>query len=198
MPRAKAFDPDVALERAVELFWQRGYDGSSMAKLLEFMGISRQSLYDTYGDKHKLFLSALDRYRENLAVGLERMLASHESGVAGIRAVFDWVGDEVLGKPEHRSCLIANAALERGQHDEEVRERVAAHFANVEQLFFAALERDREAGRLPAGRDTRALARSLTNTIHGLGVLARGGVSGDVLRDTVEASFVLIGAPACA
>jgi TetR/AcrR family transcriptional repressor of nem operon len=187
MPRAKAFDPDVALDRAVELFWRRGYDGASMAKLLEFMGISRQSLYDTFGDKHTLFLAAMDRYRGGLKVKLEKTLAEAESGHAGIRAVFDWVTCEVLEKPEHRSCLMANAALELGQNDPEVRERVAEHLRTVEDLFCAALERDMNGE--SEERDPRARARYLTNAIHGLGILARGGASTSVLRDTIETTL---------
>lgn len=189
MPRAKAFDPSVALDRAVELFWQRGYEGASMTMLLEAMDISRQSLYDTFGDKHKLFLAALDRYRDNLHVELQRLMDTHESGRAGIRAVFDMVGREVLDRPEHRSCMMANAALELGQHDVDVRGRVAGHLARVEELFHAALERDRAAGRIAGDRDIRADARCLVNAIHGLGVLGRAGVARAVIDDAIAATL---------
>jgi TetR/AcrR family transcriptional repressor of nem operon len=189
MPRAKAFDPSVALDRAVELFWQRGYEGASMTMLLQAMDISRQSLYDTFGDKHKLFLAALDRYRSNLHVELGRIMDTHESGRAGIHAVFDMVGREVLDRPEHRSCMMANAALELGQHDDAVRGRVAGHLAQVEELFHAALERDRAAGELPTERDTRAAARCLVNAIHGLGVLGRAGVTRSVIDETIAATL---------
>jgi TetR/AcrR family transcriptional regulator, transcriptional repressor for nem operon len=189
MPRAKAFDPSVALDRAVELFWQRGYEGASMTMLLDAMDISRQSLYDTFGDKHKLFLAALDRYRHNLHVELARLMAISESGRAGIRAVFDMVGREVLDRSEHRSCMMANAALELGQHDDAVRGRVASHLAQVEELFHDALERDRAAGQLAAERDTRAAARCLVNAIHGLGVLGRAGVKRSVIDDTIATTL---------
>jgi TetR/AcrR family transcriptional repressor of nem operon len=189
MPRAKAFDPSVALDRAVELFWQRGYEGASMTMLLEAMDISRQSLYDTFGDKHKLFLAALDRYRGNLHVELRRLMATHTSGRAGIRAEFDMVGREVLDRPEHRSCMMANAALELGQSDPDVRGRVAGHLAQVEELFHDALERDRAAGEIDGERDTRADARCLVNAIHGLGVLGRAGVSRSVIDDTIAATL---------
>jgi TetR/AcrR family transcriptional repressor of nem operon len=191
MPRAKAFDPSVALDRAVELFWQRGYEGASMTLLLEAMEISRQSLYDTFGDKHKLFLAALDRYRSNLHVELRRLLATHDTGRAGIRAVFDMVGREVLDRPEHRSCMMANAALELGQHDDAVRGRVAGHLAQVEELFHSALERDRAAGEIPPERDTQAAARCLVNAIHGLGVLGRAGVERSVIEVTITATLAI-------
>jgi TetR/AcrR family transcriptional regulator, transcriptional repressor for nem operon len=189
MPRAKAFDPSDALDRAVELFWQRGYEGASMTLLLQAMQISRQSLYDTFGDKHKLFLAALDRYRSNLHVELDRLMATHESGRAGIRAVFDMVGREVLDRPEHRSCMMANAALELGQHDDAVRGRVAGHLAAVEELFHAALERDRAAGDISSDRDSRADARCLVNAIHGLGVLGRAGVTRSTIDATISATL---------
>jgi TetR/AcrR family transcriptional repressor of nem operon len=189
MPRAKAFDPSVALDRAVELFWQRGYEGASMTMLLEAMDISRQSLYDTFGDKHRLFLAALDRYRGNLHVELRRVMERESSGCAGIRAVFDMVGREVLDRPEHLSCMMANAALELGQHDDAVRGRVAGHLAQVEDLFHDALERDRAAGAIAGDRDTRAAARCLVNAIHGLGVLGRAGVSRSIIDETIAATL---------
>jgi TetR/AcrR family transcriptional repressor of nem operon len=192
MPRAKAFDPDTALDRAVELFWRRGYDGASMTMLLEFMGISRQSLYDTFLDKHHLYLAAIDRYRTMLHEQLHSLLNERATGRDGIRAVFELVDREVLDHPEHRSCLLANAALELGQRDGEVRERVAAHLAELEELFYSALERDRVAGAIEPNRDTRAQARCLTSTIHGLGVLARGGADRQVLQDTIASTLAMV------
>lgn len=189
MPRAKAFDPDVVLERAVELFWQLGYDGASMAKLLAAMKISRQSLYDTFGDKHTLFLLAIDRYRERTGDGIEAMLAEAETPLAGIRACFDWVLREVIDRAEYRSCFMANSALELGQRDPEVRERVGAHLSRVEGLMHGALEQAQARGELTADRELRDLARLLTTTIHGIGIMARGGVPPEQLRASVNAAL---------
>ena len=191
MPRAKAFDPDIVLDRAIELFWRRGYEGASMAKLLEYMGISRQSLYDTFGDKHRLFLAAVDRYCVNLRSEFERIVSAQASGSAGIRAGFDWVRSEVVDHPEHRSCLMANSALELGQRDPELRARVAEHLREIEEVFFTALERD-TVGEFNGDRNNRALARFLTNSMHGLGVLSRGGASQLVMRDTIETTLSVL------
>lgn len=192
MPRAKAFDPDVALERAVELFWRQGYEGTSMAQLLAFMGISRQSLYDTYGNKHALFLSAVDRYRANLVVNFSAVTSAHESPLAGLRA---WVGhvlSEVVEHPDHRACFMANSALELGQRDPELRERVNEHLRNVEDGLTDLLERAQACGELDEGRDARALGRFLTNALHGLGVLSRGGASRAVLRDSIDVTLSVL------
>lgn len=192
MPRAKAFDPEAALDRAVELFWRLGYEGTSMAKLLEFMGISRQSLYDTYGDKHSLFLAAIDRYRGNVQRQLATLIAEQATAAAAVRAVFEWVNQAVFEHAEHRSCLMANAALELGQRDPEVRERVADHLREVEGVFTTVLERGQRAGELDPNRDMQALARFLTNSIHGLGILARGGAPTPVLRDTITTTLAVL------
>ena len=192
MPRAKSFNPDVVLDRAVELFWRSGYDGTSMTKLLDFMGISRQSLYDTFGDKRSLFLAALDRYRATVKTELGAQLERSAPLAVKIRATFDWVTQAVLVHPERRSCFMANSALELGQHDPEVRARVSAHLLDVEELFFSALEHGRSEGELARDRDTRALARFLTNSIHGLGVMARGGSSEPVLHDSIETTLSVL------
>jgi TetR/AcrR family transcriptional repressor of nem operon len=158
------------------------------------MGISRQSLYDTFGDKHRLYLAVLDRYRANVQRELAGLIAAETTARASIRAMFEWVNQIVIETPEHRACLMANSALELGQRDEEVRERVYAHLRDVEEMFFGVLERGQRAGELAADRDVRALARFLPNSVHGLGVLARGGAPTPVLRDTIETTLTVLDA----
>lgn len=192
MPRSKAFDPDEVLDRAVELFWRRGYAATSMAALLATMGISRQSLYDTYGDKHTLYLRALDRYRDQLHREFERCLSAGDSPVAGVRAFVDHVEQNVVGEAARRSCMLANAAIELGQHDPEVRERVADHLARVDAGLRRALSRAAERGELGEGRDPVALAGLLTLALHGLGVLARGGVPPPTVRASLDAALALL------
>lgn len=192
MPRAKAFDPDVALDRAVELFWRLGYEGTSMAKLLEFMGISRQSLYDTYGDKHTLFLAVVDRHSSHVQAQFSTIVETGPTPLGSIRAIFDWVEREVVEVPEHRSCLMSNCALELGQRDPAIRERVSEHLSQVEDVFHGQLLRAQELGELAPAANARALARFLTNAIHGLGVLARGGAPSPVVRDSIDTTLSVL------
>lgn len=163
-----------------------------MTMLLGFMGISRQSLYDTFGDKHSLFMSALRRYRSMVRTELEARLGQPGSAKVNIRAVFEWVGEIVLAQPERRSCLMANSSLELGRRDAEVQAEVQAHLHDVEESFFTALERARVEGELADDKQPRALARFLTNAIHGLGILARGGADDRVLRDSIEVTLAAI------
>src|SRR5438093_12545846 len=88
MPRPKSFDEDVVLDQAVELFWERGYDGTSLADLEAHLGLGRQSLYNTFGDKQALFLKALERYRRDAAQGPIAHLAAPGAGFADIRKYF--------------------------------------------------------------------------------------------------------------
>nr|WP_255216765.1 TetR family transcriptional regulator C-terminal domain-containing protein [Pseudenhygromyxa sp. WMMC2535] len=135
----------------------------------------------------------MDRYQERTHETLEDIFAKHDSGLAGIHAVFDWVLGAVVEHPDHRSCLMANSALELGQRDQAVRERVCEHLQRVEERFFTALAQAQASGELRSHQDLRALARLLTNAIHGLGVLSRGGLPSATLRDSVGATLAALG-----
>ena len=190
--RGKTFDSDFVLDRAIEVFWQHGYDGTSIAQLLAMMAISRQSLYDTFGDKHGLYLAALERYRAKLGEALNRVLDEHASAQARIHAMFGLVQQTVLDPADRRSCLLANAALELGQRDPRVRALVAEHLREVEDRLFRILVEGQVTGELAHDRDARAIAAFLTNALHGLGVLARGGASPASVRDAITTTLAVV------
>lgn len=202
MSRIKEFEPEKAIDRALDLFWRLGYEGASMRDLLEHMKISRQSLYDTFGDKRSLFLKVLARY-EALAVAgmldtltrmswarpIERPLTA---GVA-IRGYFELFLSEVALDRPRGSCLMANTAIEVGTTDPEIQAVVRAYFTRVEDALHAVLVRAHEAGELPANRDPRALARHLLNVLHGLGVMSRAGASRMALRQMIDVGLSVLG-----
>src|SRR5215831_3253346 len=88
MPRPKAFDPDEALQKAMQVFWERGYAATSVEDLVQRMGINRFSLYSTFGGKHQLFVAALERYRETIVADLVGALEQSAAGRAAIRHFF--------------------------------------------------------------------------------------------------------------
>ena len=187
MPRTKDFEPQEALDVAMDLFWRKGYEAASMRELLDAMSIGRGSFYGTFGDKHALFLAALDRFREVRTSWIEEVL--EESGLEAIEEVFRRSVDGLVESEMRRGCLLANSAVELAPHDPEVAGRISRYIGRSEDVFESALTRAREAGEISADSDLKALARFLVNTLHGLRVLARAGSDREVLDDAVSVAL---------
>ena len=183
MARTKEFNPEEALEAAMELFWRRGYEATSMRSLLEGMGIGRGSFYDTYGDKRTLFLAALDRFEESRTTWALEVLETSPSPVAGIEEVFGRTVESLVGYEPRRGCLLANSAVELAPHDPEVAEHISGYVRRLEGAFEDALERARKMGEIPKGSKPTALARFLVTSLHGLRVMARAGAERETLED---------------
>ena len=187
MARTKEFEPLMALDAAMELFWRKGYEAASMRELLDAMGIGRGSFYDTFGDKHALFLSALDRFQEVRTSWVEEVLFGE--GLDGIEEVFRRSLDGLFQFQPRRGCLLANSAVELAPHDPDVAARISSYIRRTEDAFQGALERARDRGEIRSEADPRALARFLVNTLHGLRVLARAGADRETLEDTVHVTL---------
>lgn len=186
MPRTKAFDRHDVLDRAVTLFWVRGFEGVSVQDLVDHLGISRSSLYQTFGDKQALWLAALDRYRQQ-GEGERRLLIESETApLAALRQFFQLIVDGAASDAECKGCLLANAAVERGPTDTETAQRAKAALAGLQQTFERVLKRAQEAGELAPERDAQALGRYFANAVYGLRVTARLGPPRAVLQDVVD------------
>jgi TetR/AcrR family transcriptional regulator, transcriptional repressor for nem operon len=190
--RTKEFEPDRALDSAMDLFWRQGYEATSVHDLLAEMGIGRGSMYDTFGDKHTLFLAALDRFEETRVSRADGILASSASAVEGIRRLFETTIEGLVSYEPRRGCLLANTAVELAPHDEEVAGRISRYVRRTEDAFERALVRGRAAGEVPANKDPKALARFLVSTLHGVRVLARAGVDRAVLDDSVRTALEVL------
>lgn len=189
--RPKKFDPDCALERAMNLFWERGYEGTSLGDLLSAMGISRQSLYDTFGDKRNLYLAALDRYRTQQRNAVVAELFVEEPALPEIRAVFDKVvASACCGSL--KPCMLGKSAIEQGPGETDVQAALKDTLHELEARFELAIRNASRKGELREVSAPRAVARHLVNTLQGLSVLARGGASGDELRDVVQVSLSVL------
>lgn len=191
MARTKSFDPEVVLDLAVEVFRERGYASTSVDDLIARLGIKRQSLYDTFGDKHALFLAALDRYEQRLHAEVVAVLEGDGAGLDAIERVF-WAVVEA-GEARRPGCLMVNTAVEAAGRDPEASRRVRRNAERVEQAFRAALERALARGDLAGrSRDLGALARYLSNALRGLQVTARMGADVGELRDVIRVTLSVI------
>jgi len=192
--RAKEFDPDLALDRAVELFWRQGYDGTSTQDLVDHLGISRSSLYATFGDKDRLFQKALVRYCESEAGPRHALLSAPGSVLDALRALLLGLADAPTIYPDRRGCLVVNAAMERIPADPATTAAVGAQLARLEEALYAALRRGQEAGEIDRVRDARALARFLVSVVQGMRVLGKASTDRSALSDTVEVAIAAVAA----
>lgn len=193
MARTKEFDPDAALQSALELFWERGYEATSMADLVEHLGVGRASIYATFGNKHELYLKALDRYNDRRDSDLLDELSQPGPALPAVRAVVRRFAAEAgAGEQGRRGCFVTNTAAELGARDAAAARRVGASWAHVETLLHSALVRARAQGELPADRDPRALARMLLVLMQGLRVVGKASDEPALARDAAEQALALL------
>ena len=175
MGRPKSFDVDEALLSAVELFWQQGYDGTSVADLCARLGLSKASLYATFGSKRELYIRALDRYMVGgLGPTAPQMLARPGSPLAAVRALVDSYAT-ALDQERPRGCLVVNATVQCPPSDDEIAQRLEQNRAATELALVSALVRARELGEIPTDKDPAALAQFLLVVFNGMRALSRAG-----------------------
>ena len=174
MARMKEFDRDVVLERAMNFFWEQGYEAASMRDLLDAMEIGRQSLYDTFGDKHSLFLASLAHYYEIGIGSVVAELSAPDGGLAAIEEYFDGMARRMTTKP-YRSCLLINSAIELAPHDPEVAAIVNRFVKNLRKGFATALKIAVANGDAIVD-DIDTMAWHLTNSAMGLGPMSKARV----------------------
>ncbi|MFC4118717.1 TetR/AcrR family transcriptional regulator [Nonomuraea zeae] len=190
MARTKEFDPETALQAALELFWERGYEATSMADLVERLGIARASIYGTFGGKRELYLKALERYLEQHDV--VEPLSQPGPALPALRAFLDSYVAECLADELRRGCMVVNTAVEFGASDPVVSRRVVASWAGLETALASTLVRARAQGEIPAEKDPHALARFLLVLLQGLRVLGRADPDPRRLRDAVDQAMTAV------
>jgi TetR/AcrR family transcriptional regulator, transcriptional repressor for nem operon len=172
MARPKEFDPKRALAKAMNLFWTLGYENTSLEALLKEMGIARQSLYDTFGDKRALYLKAMAHYRDQTNGEMQKMLNEVPLVRDGFAKLLYGMAAETREQHE-RGCLLLSANLQRNPKDAVVRDLLRDNQARVEAIFAQALARAQKQGELSSRDEPAALARFFVVTIQGMRAMAR-------------------------
>ena len=194
MARTKEFDPDKVLDDAMALFWQRGFESTSMADLVDGLGIARASLYATFGDKHALYLKALDRYVERRDPAVVERLSAPGSPLAAVVSFIAEYAAEIAADEQRRGCLVVNAAVERLPGDDAAAQRVRSSWQTLEVALTSALSRARAEGELAADADPRALARFVLVVLQGLRVVGKADPGGPLVRDAIAQLRAALGA----
>ncbi len=172
MARFKEFETTRALRIAMEVFWRHGYENTSLELLMSEMGVGKQSLYDTFGDKRSLYFKAMALYREETNTSLRRVLASSSTVKQGFTKILRSLIAET--REQHaRGCLLLSANMERAVDDQEIAQFLQENQADVESIFVEALRHAKSNGELAASEDPEALARFLIVVIQGMRAMAR-------------------------
>lgn len=190
MGRTKEFDEDLILTKAVDLFWTKGYNATSAQDLVDILGISRSSLYDTYGDKRALFIKALKHYRQQMIQHMIETVDNSEDVEQTLKNVFDTIRAEALGgKRNPKGCFMVNSTIEFAQDDKEISELVHAMMLDLEDALARAIKKGQNEDKFSTTFSPRSLARFLMNSINGLRVAAKANASKKTFDDIVNVSL---------
>lgn len=185
MARPQEFNTVEALHKALGVFWRKGYEATSLTDLLAATGLSKSSLYATFGGKRALFLAAFDAYRQARARDAYRVLEQQPARQA-IDAFFQSLFADVNASEPALGCMSINQAVELAPHDPAVRERVVQDLQQMEELLTHAIERGKQDGSLTSQRTARDLARLLVLAFPGLQVMARAGYTRQELYNALH------------
>lgn len=191
MARPKQFDRDVALRKAMDLFWVQGYQATSLDDLTGHLGIGRASLYGTFGSKHELFLSALDLYIQDRVILVGGALEKPGPVVPVITQVIEGFIRRAIDR-DRPGCMVVSTASELSTSDSEAAERVRSTWKQLEMSLEAALTRAREQGELTSDRDPAGLASFLVVFIQGLLVVGKGDPDPDRLQAATRQALEML------
>lgn len=186
MARTKEFDCERALDDALRLFWEKGYEATSVQNLVDATGVNRASLYDTFGSKSELFQKVLDRFALT-GNNIEHATLGVAPGLERIRAALRQAGEQC--RSDVRGCLVVNAVVERATRDHAMEKIGEESRVGLEQFFMRSLEAAERRGEIGRGKDLRALARYLVNVLFGLRVTAKTRPAPGVVQDIVETTL---------
>lgn len=192
MARTKLFDEALILDKAMNLFWEKGYNATSAQDLVDGLNISRSSLYDTFGDKHSLFVKALKRYRQERIDPVLNGLDSAGDVEQYIRDVFVAVKDEALNDACSKGCFMVNSAVEMAPVDPEIASIVHAIMIDTESAVAKAIEKGQKQGLFTTSHSAQSLARFIFNAINGLRVTVKFDTDKRMFDDIVDVSLAAL------
>ncbi|CAM4472405.1 TetR/AcrR family transcriptional regulator [Paenibacillus phoenicis] len=190
MARSKEFDEKEVLLKAMRLFWEQGYEKTSLQDLVEHMGVHRRSLYDTFGDKHTLYIKTMEQYARITNAAIKAEVQRGRTALESIRLIFDYLietnGEQPIG------CFFVNSATELAYRDPEVSKLTSELFGNEEQLLTELIQQGQQAGDISPELAPRLLASSLHATLLGIRVMRRTSTDKQKLHQIAEVSMEML------
>lgn len=195
MGRLKEFDEAKAIDGAVDCFWARGYEATSVRDLAEHMGIGGASLYNAYGGKRALFVAALERYANRSSRARITRLEATGRPKQAIEAFLAEIIDRSLKDRARKGCLLVNSALDVAPHDAEIGNVVAGYLEEIRAFFRRNIEAGRRIGEMPRNIDAVGVSAHLLGVLLGIRVLARTRPDRALLESVVRPALRLLDLP---
>ncbi|HLJ86675.1 MAG TPA: TetR/AcrR family transcriptional regulator [Candidatus Angelobacter sp.] len=193
MARPKEFDTQAVLDQAMDLFWSKGFEATSMSDLVEHLGLARQSVYDTFGDKRAVYTAALRSYCQQRVANARALFRSDSPVRAVLHEYLSHTIDKALGEEDPRGCMLINAAVELASADEATRELVTNTLKAIGRELTIRLRRAQENGEIGKHQDPVALARFFGSVMAGLLVLVKTTRERRALEDVVDVALKTLG-----
>ena len=189
MARTRGFDEQAVIADAMSVFWQRGFEATSIDDLVQATGINRSSMYGAFGSKEGLLLAALDHYV--MSINRERLKLLDGPGTVRecLSAYFDSLIGFSTGEGRGLGCMLTNTAIELSPRNARVRKKLKAIFCEIEGAFQKLLERGQAAGEIAPDKDIQALAHFFLTTVQGLRVVSRISADPLSMQETVTAAL---------
>lgn len=192
MARTKDFDEEQVLKEAICLFSHKGYTATSMQDVVNTLGLSRSSLYDTFGDKRQLYIKALKSYEQQNVERLNNLMSNADSMKAAIRMLLEMLVMEWLNDEQQKGCFMTNAGMEMAPHDPEVNTLVCKFEQRTEEVLIRAVTKGQESGEISNKQPALLLARFLVNTIKGLQVAVKSNKIPSFFEEVIQVALTVL------
>lgn len=192
MARPREFDTTEALDKAMQVFWSKGYEATSLSDLVDAMKLSKSSFYDTFGSKHEVFLAAIEHYKKTVASQIAAVAGLDSPARKLIAGLFERAVSRMTDKQGRRGCFLNNCAVEVALHDPAAAKLIGGGFGIMEDTFFALIQRGQREGDIAADKDARALARYLTSSLNGLMVFGKANPDPKALADVARIALAAL------
>jgi TetR/AcrR family transcriptional repressor of nem operon len=192
MARPREFDTTEALGKAMDVFWSKGYEATTLCDLLDAMDLSKSSFYDTFGSKHEVFLDSIEHYKKTMTSQITGVASLEQPARKLIESLFDRAVSRITEEGGQRGCFLNNCSVEVALHDPQAAKLIDGGIGLVEDTFFVLVERGQREGDIASDKEARALARFLTSSLNGLMVIAKTNPDPEGLADIARQSMVVL------
>ena len=186
MARTKSFNETEVLEKALNLFWTKGYSATSIQDLVDHLGINRASIYDTWGDKRNLYLESLKLYRKGSSNWLLELVRSDKPAKQIIHDFLDYVIEDSIADTEQKGCFLVNSTTELANQDQSINGLVQENRDTVIKVLTAIIDEGKQDGEITSGRASHELATYLFGVINGIRVMGQTQMEASALKNMAD------------